>query len=136
MPIANCKRCGRIFNRVRRDICPACIAEEDAAFEKVRAYLREHRFATMPETSEATGVDLDLMIEMVKSGRLILRDNPNFTYACERCGAPTQVGRFCARCTRELSQMFTHATRTGADEDMDKPQKEQPRGYRRGYYSR
>jgi flagellar operon protein (TIGR03826 family) len=133
MPIANCKRCGRIFNRVRRDICPVCVAEEDQAFEKVRAYLRQHRYASLPETSEATGVDIDLITEMIKSGRLILRDNPNFTYACERCGAPTQVGRYCQACSTELSRMYARAR----DElQGEQPDAEERRRLEGRYYSR
>ena len=26
--IANCKRCGQLFNKVVRDLCPTCIAEQ------------------------------------------------------------------------------------------------------------
>jgi flagellar operon protein (TIGR03826 family) len=133
MPIANCKRCGRIFNRVRRDICPVCVAEEDKAFDKVRAYLREHRYASLPETSEATGVDIDLITEMIKSGRLILRDNPNFTYACERCGAPTQVGRYCQACSAELSRMYARARDELQGEEPDAEERRRLEGR---YYSR
>ncbi|WP_067934776.1 TIGR03826 family flagellar region protein [Alicyclobacillus kakegawensis] len=133
MTIANCKRCGRIFNRVSRDICPACVAEEDEAFEKVRAYLKEHRYATILETSEATDVDLDLIVDMIKSGRLIIRDLPNFTYACERCGAPIQVGRFCSRCTQELSSLLGMAEK---GKENSRVQTDTPLSRRHGYYSR
>lgn len=109
MAIANCKRCGKIYNRVRRDICPACIVEEDQAFALVRAYLHDHRDATMEEVVEATDVSTELIISMIRDGRLILRDNPNLMYACENCGRPTQVGRFCSDCTRDLSSALQKA---------------------------
>lgn len=104
MPIANCKRCQRIFNKTRRDICPACIAEEDEAFQIVRAYLKEHKDATMAEVTEETEIELELIVSLIQDGRLILRDNPNLTYPCARCGQPTQAGRYCADCTKELTQ--------------------------------
>ncbi|WP_083430659.1 TIGR03826 family flagellar region protein [Alicyclobacillus macrosporangiidus] len=129
VPIANCKRCGRLFNRVRRDICPACVAEEDKAFETVRQYLREHRDATMAEVSEETGVGVDLIIAMIQDGRLMLRDNPNLHYPCERCGQPTRAGRYCPRCTKELSASLSAAAR-----DLRKKAQEMERG--QGYYSR
>ncbi|QSO50367.1 hypothetical protein JZ785_15570 [Alicyclobacillus curvatus] len=109
MPIANCKRCQRIFNKTRRDICPDCIAEEEAAFLTVRAYLREHKDATMAEVTEETGVELEVIVALIQDGRLILRDNPNLTYPCSRCGAQTQAGRYCADCTRELTQEISVA---------------------------
>ncbi len=103
MAIAHCKRCGKIYNRVRRDICSACIVEEDRAFAAVRLYLHDHRDTTMEELVERTGTDESLIVSLIREGRLILRDNPNLTYACARCGRPTQVGRFCARCTQEMA---------------------------------
>lgn len=103
MTIANCKRCGRMYNRIRRDICPPCVEDEEKAFQTVRTYLREHRDATMDGLVEATGVDMQLIVDMIRDGRLILRDNPNLTYQCERCGQPTQSGRYCAACTKELA---------------------------------
>lgn len=103
MPIANCKRCQRIFNKTRRDICHECIAEEEVAFQTVRAYLKEHKDATMAEVTESTEVDLEIIIALIQDGRLILRDNPNLNYPCARCGNPTQAGRYCAACTKELT---------------------------------
>ncbi|MDQ0191094.1 hypothetical protein JI721_08430 [Alicyclobacillus cycloheptanicus] len=129
MAIANCKRCGKIYNRVRRDICPQCIAEEDEAFHLVRTYLRENRDATIEDVVEETGVPMELIISMIQDGRLILRDNPNIFYACEHCGQPTQSGRFCAACSRELSTALQKAgeglrQRMGGDKTS------------RGYFSR
>ncbi|QSO48137.1 TIGR03826 family flagellar region protein [Alicyclobacillus mengziensis] len=109
MPIANCKRCQRIFNKTRRDICPDCIAEEDAAFVAVRAYLREHKDATMAQVTEDTEVEIGIIISLIQDGRLILRDNPNLTYPCARCGAPTQAGRYCADCAKELTHELSVA---------------------------
>ncbi|MCL6517454.1 TIGR03826 family flagellar region protein [Alicyclobacillus sp.] len=130
MPIANCKRCGRLFNKIRRDICPACVAEEDKAFDIVRQYLREHRDATMAQVSEETGVGVDLIISMIQDGRLMLRDNPNLHYPCERCGKPTRAGRFCPACTKELSAGLGAAAR----ELRKKAEQTDSQG--RGYYSR
>ncbi|MCL6547324.1 MAG: hypothetical protein K6T30_00270 [Alicyclobacillus sp.] len=131
MPIANCKRCGRIYNRVRRDICPACIEEEDRAFTLVRGYLNEHRNASMAELTEATGVDPALVIALIQSGRLILRDNPNLSYACERCGQPTQTGRFCKSCAKELSQALS-----AASSELRNRAGQSKSGERKGYFSR
>jgi flagellar operon protein (TIGR03826 family) len=129
VPIANCRRCGRIFNQVRRNICPACIAEEDKAFEVVRAYLRQHRDATIAEVSEATDVSVDMIIGMIQDGRLILRDHPNMSYPCERCGNPTQAGRYCATCTKELSTSLAAAS-------AELRQKTKDDKSSKGYYSR
>lgn len=102
MPVANCKRCGRIYNRLRRDICPQCVHEEEEIFLQVRTFLKNHRNANLQELAEGVGVDPDIIVGMIQDGRIILRDNPNISYPCEKCGKPTQSGRLCAVCSAEM----------------------------------
>lgn len=130
MTVANCKRCGRIYNRIRRDICVNCIADEDTAFQTVRKYLRGHRDATMENVVAGTGVELDLIVDMIRDGRIILRDNPNLTYECDRCSKPTQSGRYCTRCTQELT-----ANLSGAAEEVRKARGAESKGRSR-YFSK
>ena len=103
MPIATCKRCGRIFNRVRRDICPACIIEEDGWFMAIKTYLHNQNDASLEEVAEATGVQPEYVADMIRDGRLLVRDHPNLAYPCERCKKPTQSGRYCASCSKEIA---------------------------------
>jgi len=103
LPIAYCKRCQRIFNKLRRDICFACVEEQERAFQVVRGYLKDHKDASLMEVSEETEVDPEDIIELIREGLLMVRDNPNLSYACERCGQPTQAGRYCASCSAELT---------------------------------
>lgn len=110
MPISNCRRCGRIFNQVRREICPACILEEEKWFTIVKAYLRDHRDASLAQVSEATAVEAVYIVDMIRNGRLMLRDNPNIQYECERCGEPTQSGRYCGACTKILADELSQAS--------------------------
>ncbi len=128
VPIANCKRCNRIFNKGRRDICPQCVVEEDAAFRTVKAYLKDHRDATLGEVTTNTGVDVELLVDMIRNGRLLLRDNPNLTYPCERCGQPTHAGRYCPSCAAELASALS-----GAQEELVRKVKEA--AHNDGYYS-
>ncbi|RIV18811.1 hypothetical protein D2Q93_13705 [Alicyclobacillaceae bacterium I2511] len=128
VPIANCKRCNRIFNKGRRELCPQCIAEEDAAFRVVKAYLKDHRDATLAEVTDATEVDVELLVAMIRNGRLLLRDNPNLTYPCERCGQPTHAGHYCPQCAAELVTALS-----GAQEELARKIKGKDND---GYYSR
>lgn len=129
MPIANCKRCGRIFNRIRRDICTNCIHEEDEIIAAIRGYLKQHRDATITNVMESTGIEYATIVQMIQEGRLLLRDNPNMTYPCERCGNPTSSGRFCADCARKLAQGLE-----GATEAMREKNKQTEPG--KGFFSR
>jgi hypothetical protein len=78
-------------------------------YHRVRDYLRNHRDARLPDVAAATGVEVDRIISMIRSGRLLLRDHPNLYYACERCGGPTRAGRYCPSCSRELSTLMSSA---------------------------
>lgn len=112
MPIANCKRCGRIYNRVRRDVCVDCIREEDEILVAIRTYLKTHPDATIHQVSEDTDIAYGVIMHMIQDGRLLLRDNPNMKYPCERCKKPTSSGRLCAACSKELAQGFGDASET------------------------
>lgn len=126
MAIVNCKRCGRIYNKVRRDICQACMAQEDEWFAKVKAYLHDHPGAMLPQISEATEIDATYIIDMIRNGRLMLSDYPNLFYECERCGNPTKSGRFCASCSKELTEGLSRAGQSAVGKKTDP----------KGYYSR
>lgn len=130
MPITNCRRCGRIYNRAGRDLCSECLQEEDEAYKVVRGYLRQHRDVLLPELSEGTGVPEDWIVEMIRDGRLILSEQPNLYVSCERCGGPTQAGRYCRTCAKEMSNGFA-----AASHDLkEKSEPSQPT--RLGYYSK
>lgn len=130
MPISNCKHCGRIFNRVRSELCPACLEEENQNFLALRTYLRDNPNATISDASEATGVGVESIVSLIQDGRLILRDNPNFSYPCQRCGEPTQTGRYCAACSKELVSNLQKAS-----EQIASRKPAQSNGDHKGYYS-
>lgn len=98
-----------MYNRTSRAICQDCIAEEEEAFQLVRAYLKDHRDASLHQVVAETGVDEDLILEMIYQGRLYLGDNPNLQYPCERCGSPAGSGRYCNSCASQMGEAFASA---------------------------
>ncbi len=71
--LANCERCGALFTKSHRGICPSCVQVEAALVNKVNAYLHEHRSASMLDVVRDTGVDFRIVSDMVKNGRLNFR---------------------------------------------------------------
>jgi hypothetical protein len=55
MALANCKRCGNLFNRVTRDICDACYKREEEDLVKVQHYLRDNAKAGLSIEEVAEG---------------------------------------------------------------------------------
>jgi flagellar operon protein (TIGR03826 family) len=104
MALANCKKCGRLYNRINSEWCPSCLKEEDEMFFQVRDYLKEHRRATAYEVSEGTGIDLSIIYKFIREGRISTVDNPSLNFPCEMCGEPIQDGRFCNSCKSRLEK--------------------------------
>ncbi|TRM10237.1 hypothetical protein FH966_00065 [Lentibacillus cibarius] len=123
--LANCSRCGTVFVKTARDICPSCYKEEEQAFQVVYRFLRkrENREATMNEIIKATGVEEALIIKFVKTGRLRTSEFPKLAYPCERCGVAIVRGRFCASCIEQLkNDLKHHESHKQSDSAANKPE--------------
>lgn len=102
----NCPRCGKLFLRGVRTVCPECYREVEEEFKRVYEYVRksENRQRDIYEVSEATKVSVDQIIEFIRSGRLSVADYPQLAYPCESCGEVLITeGRICERCRKKLS---------------------------------
>lgn len=119
--LANCKDCGRLFNRGIRDICPECIRQDESDFLKVNDYLRDHRGASPQEVSEQTEIALAKIYRYIREGRILVANFPGMTYPCERCGEPIQKGRFCRACSDDMKQSFNRAIQQESEDAHEKP---------------
>ncbi|MCM3635961.1 MULTISPECIES: TIGR03826 family flagellar region protein [Paenibacillus] len=102
MNIDNCPRCGKIFAKGFRDVCPACVREIDKEYETCANYLRENRGASITELSEETGVSIRQITKFIREGRISLMDAPNLSYPCESCGVLIQSNNLCDSCRNRL----------------------------------
>jgi flagellar operon protein (TIGR03826 family) len=87
-----------------RDVCDACYKEEEKQFDAVYKFLRnrENRAATIPRVVEATGVDEDLLLKFIRTGRIKVTSFPNLGYPCDKCGTLIKKGKLCDDCADEL----------------------------------
>src|SRR6478752_5199253 len=103
--IENCPNCGALFAKTKfRDVCDACYKEEEVKYEKVYQFIRKskNRTADIPTIVEETGVEEDLILKFIKTGRLRTSLNPNIGYPCERCGTMIKSGRLCENCSHSI----------------------------------
>lgn len=130
--LANCTKCGKLYAKTVRDICPDCVKEYEKMFEIVYAFLRkrENRQATIPEIVEATGVEESVILKFVKEKRLRPSQFPNLSFPCERCGTPIIEGKLCSKCVGTLqSELQQH-------EEMEKKKKAEEAARTRTYFTR
>lgn len=111
MNLGNCPRCGRLFAKNFRDLCPSCMKDIEAEYEKCLEYLREYKSATMAELSDATGVSIRQITKFIKEGRISIADNPNMMYPCEVCGILIYEGNMCDSCRSRLARDLSAVTR-------------------------
>ncbi|MBI5092171.1 MAG: hypothetical protein HZB26_06950 [Candidatus Hydrogenedentes bacterium] len=104
MALASCPRCKQLFTKVRVEVCPNCQADEEADFEKIRAFLEESPNKTTDEVAKATGVSRECVMRMVEDGRIqnVAMADP---VKCGRCGAPaiSLNKKLCQACLDQLN---------------------------------
>ncbi|WMT43619.1 flagellar protein [Paenibacillus sp. D2_2] len=111
MNLGNCPRCGRLFAKNFRDLCPSCMKDIEAEYEKCLEYLRKNKSATMIELSEATEVSTRQITKFIKEGRISIANNPNMMYPCEVCGILIYEGNMCDSCRNRLARDINAANR-------------------------
>lgn len=119
----NCKSCGKLFVRTTaNEVCPECRKEEEKKFQIVYEFMRKrvNREATIPEITEATGVEEDLIIKFVREKRLRASQFPNLSYPCEKCGKDIQEGKLCEECSKELSDALAYQDQIDQVEERNK----------------
>ncbi len=102
--IDNCPRCGRIFVKGIKDVCPACVKEIDQMYDKCLEYLRDNRGTNIANLSEETGVSIKQITRFIREGRISLMDAPNMSYPCDVCGILIREGTICDSCRQRLSR--------------------------------
>lgn len=109
--LGNCPRCGKLFAKNFRDICPACIKDIEHEYELCLEYLRAEKTATIQEVSEATGVSIRQITKFIREGRISIANNPNMMYPCEVCGVLIREGNMCDSCRSRLARDLSAAAK-------------------------
>jgi flagellar operon protein (TIGR03826 family) len=107
--LANCPKCNALFVQTQfRSVCDACFKKEEKAYETVYQFLRkrENRKAMLHEVVEATGVEEDLVLKFIRSGRIQLSNFPNLGYPCAKCGKTIKEDKICGSCKQDIHKQL------------------------------
>lgn len=103
MELANCRRCGDLYQSTGARFCSACLKLEEEEYHMVRQYIREHPDAPVLQVSQATGVSTTRIYEFVRKGKLIAHSTESdLAVECASCGARIVSGRLCDKCQAAL----------------------------------
>ncbi|OMF35840.1 flagellar protein [Paenibacillus sp. FSL H8-0548] len=124
MNLDNCPRCGKLFAKHFRDVCPSCLREIDNEYQLCADYLREFKGSIITEVSEATGVSIKQITKFIREGRISIINAPNMSYPCESCGTLIREHHLCDECRNRIDkdkkQMFEDLARKDQSKGFNK----------------
>ncbi len=121
MTIANCKQCGRVFQRQYSPLCPPCHQEANNRISQVYRFIQAHPHMTMEEVACSCDVPLKDVEAMLFEGKLGTAAT-NLVAHCQRCHSPILAsrGRFCPSCAEKVE------TEAGLHEEKQRPKSPPP----------
>jgi len=115
--LKNCKRCGKLFLKVTRQICPDCLQQEEEEFSKVKDYLDENPSSSVAKVSSETGVSQNQIKKFIREGRLLSSKYSGVSTECQRCGKEISEGKYCDSCQNDLQKGFEAASQKEKKEE-------------------
>ena len=85
--------------------CIKCYRTQMDDYGKVRDYLYKHGNASMKEIAASTGVSEELLVELLRLGKLEMRGDSPFKISCEMCGRQISSGRICEKCQKYIDEI-------------------------------
>jgi len=114
MNIIQCTFCKKPFQTLGRKICNECLEQIDKDFIVVRDYIYENKHSDMDTIAEETGVSKQIILYLLKEGRLILDDDAGGggLLFCEVCRKPISSGRMCKDCKGKVASTMQRSIDT------------------------
>jgi len=114
MNIIQCTFCKKPFQTLGRKICNECLEQIDKDFITVRDYIYENKHSDMDKVAEETGVKKQIILYLLKEGRLILDDDSGGggVLFCELCKKPISSGRMCKDCKGKVANTMQRSIDT------------------------
>jgi len=82
-------------------VCGNCELDD---YGKVRTYIEKNHGATQSQVSEATGVSVNKIRQMLRDEKIEVAPNSRAFLHCESCGAQIRSGRYCEACEQKMKK--------------------------------
>lgn len=131
--LRNCPNCGKVFVVVKRNLCPACIQEEEEKFEEVRLYLKKNPGANIEAIAEEFDIEEKVVFRWIREGRIDVAGS-NMDLKCQRCGEPIHIGSLCSKCAKLLTAQMMDKTNKQVEQAPKKDEGEEAEKRKRRMY--
>lgn len=101
MALANCSRCGILYNRSTLDLCFSCFKEEEELFHETQDFIRKNPHTTVGEVLENVDVEQAMLEKWIAEKRIqFLKSESNEDKKiCMFCGRPVRHDeKICRTC--------------------------------------
>ncbi|MDO5519151.1 MAG: flagellar protein [bacterium] len=120
MELKTCRNCKRLYNHfIGQNLCPACVAELDAIFRKVKEYIYDHPEATMQQVADEFEIAIRVIQGWVREERLEFSNSSAVGLPCEICGTLIKSGRYCVGCKKNMVEQLSSAYKTKQPQETD-----------------
>ncbi len=108
MGMIKCARCKNTFEKIRSKVCPMCLDDEDADFEKIRSALHDQPNMTLTQVAEAADVTRECVLRMLDEGMISNVKLDDDSIRCGMCGARaiSATKKLCAKCLEKLDKQM------------------------------
>lgn len=105
MPIANCAKCSKVFQRTSNPVCVECQQASASQISLVYRFLQNNPRVTLDEIAKYCKMAYKELEEMFLAGKLGTAAH-SIIYPCQRCNCPMTAtmrrGRFCINCAEKI----------------------------------
>ncbi len=106
MSVQHCKRCDKLFVKIKSPYCLECGEEIEKQFKTIRNYIQANPEADISEIIEKTQVEEQVLLYLLREERL--SSTPQAEIPCRNCGRPIKCGKYCSDCTKKMTSDFSH----------------------------
>ncbi|NQX58939.1 flagellar protein [Paenibacillus qinlingensis] len=131
--VANCPRCGKVFQRNLRNQCMDCSTSINDQLKDCVDYLRRNYRSSNEQVCAATGVSNIQLQVWMKEGKLHLADYPNLSYQCASCAEPIRVHKLCVSCSTRITRDIRKLSESGTVQQRMNQPESKPQGNSAGF---
>lgn len=105
MKIEHCKRCEKLYSKIRSPYCPDCMEVIEKQFTIIRDYIQMNPAADVSKIIEETSVEEQVLLYLLREERLSSSTQAEFP--CWNCGKPIKSGKYCPECVHKMTSSFS-----------------------------
>lgn len=103
-----CAKCGAAYTYKSLGVyeCPECGFIEKDEYAKVREYIEENGATSAVVLSNATGIPIGKINQLLREGRIEIPNESPVFIKCETCNTDIRFGRYCPACAAKMSSQL------------------------------